>query len=69
MGTSTGHDPERELERSADELEERIEKLDEHIHEAERKAEESPTTQPPDEVGDYHDTDDQQGGEDPEGAG
>lgn len=39
MGTTTGQDPERDLKRTADELEERLGTLDEHIHDAAAKAE------------------------------
>jgi hypothetical protein len=55
-------DPEQAMERSADELEERVDRLETHIDEAKElsTAEEL--------VGDWDQTDDQAGGEDPVGA-
>ena len=69
MQHRTGADPDHDLERTGDELEERIEHLDDQIadarHEAELRAEEQ---DPFEEVaGDWEDTDDDAGGEDPEG--
>jgi hypothetical protein len=55
-------DPEQAIERSADELEQRVERLESQIDEAKdlSTAEEL--------VGDWDQTDDQAGGEDPVGA-
>jgi hypothetical protein len=63
-------DPDRNLERSGDELEERLERLDEHIDDSkqEAKARSKEGEDPFEEVaGDWEDTDDDAGGEDPEG--
>jgi hypothetical protein len=64
-------DPDTQLERSGDELEERLDKLGEHIEDAEKKAaarrEEAKGLE--DVAGDREDTDDEAGGEDPQGAG
>jgi hypothetical protein len=59
--------PERELERSGDELEERIDHLDDQIDEARQEAHARADEQDPfEEVsGDWEDTDDAAGGEDP----
>ena len=65
MQHPTGTDPERDLERSGDELEERIEHLDDQIGEARTRAEEQDPFE--DEAGDWEDTDDDSGGEDAEG--
>ena len=65
MQHPAGTDPERELERGGDELEERIEKLDDQIGEARTRAEEQDPFE--DEAGDWEDTDDDSGGEDAEG--
>jgi hypothetical protein len=68
MEHSTDTDPEQDLERSGDELEERIERLDEHIGEARQEAEARSEDPDPveDTAGDWEDTDDDSGGEDPE---
>ena len=55
-------DPEQAIERSADELEERVERLEESIDEAK----EASTAEGI--IGDWGQTDDQAGGEDPVGA-
>jgi hypothetical protein len=54
------HDPEQAIERDAAELEERIERLEGQIDESHSGLEEI--------VGDWDQTDDQAGGEDPVGA-
>ena len=61
-------EPERDLERSGDELEERIERLDEEIGEAQNEAKARSEDPDPfeDAAGDWEDTDDDAGGEDPE---
>jgi hypothetical protein len=63
----TGTDPERELKRTGDELEERIDHLDDRIGEARREAQARHEDQDPLEetAGDWEDTDDDAGGEDP----
>jgi hypothetical protein len=60
-------DPDRELERSGDELEERIDHLDDQIDEARQEARaRADDPDPIEEVsGDWEDTDDDAGGEDP----
>jgi hypothetical protein len=67
MERSTSGDVERNLERSGDELEERIGHLDAQIDEAKHEAStRSEDTDTGDEVvGDWEDTDDDAGGEDP----
>jgi hypothetical protein len=68
MEHETRTDPEQDLERSGDELEERIERLDDHIGEAkqEAKARAEDEHRFDDPEGD-EDTDDDAGGEDPAG--
>jgi hypothetical protein len=66
-------DPEQALERQADELEERVERLGGDIDEAkdrlkDRAAEAEHLGQAEDVAGDWSETDDQAGGEDPVGA-
>ena len=60
-------DPERNLEGSADELEGRIGRLDEHIDESKREVRARREESEPfeDVAGDWEDTDDAAGGEDP----
>jgi len=69
MEQRTATDPERELKRSGDELEERIDRLDDHIGEAHQEAHARREEQDPfeDAAGDFEDTDDDAGGEDPAG--
>ena len=55
-------DPEQAIERSADELEERVERLEASLDEAKELATADEL------VGDWDQTDDQAGGEDPVGA-
>lgn len=67
MEPSTKVDPERALERTGDELEERLGRLDEHIGDARqaaqsRREEADPAAQA---AGDWEDTDDDSGGDDP----
>jgi hypothetical protein len=63
-------DPDHELERTGDELEERLDRLDGDIDEtkkelrARKEADEDPFS---DTAGDWEDTEDDSGGEDPEG--
>jgi hypothetical protein len=66
QGTTT--EPERGLERTGDELEERIEKLDDHIGEAKQEAQARREESDPfeDAAGDTDDDDDN-GGQDPAG--
>ena len=69
MEQRTTTDPERELERTGDELEERIDDLDDHIDEARQEAQGAPRGVRPveeDAAGDWEDTDDDAGGEDAE---
>ena len=68
MEHSTSTDPEKDLERTGDELEQRIEGLDDHIGEARQEAQSRAEDNNPleDEAGDWEDTDDDAGGEDPE---
>ncbi len=66
-------DPEKAIERDADELEQRVERLGEHIDEAkdhlEQRAKDAQRLgQAEDVAGDWDQTDDQAGGEDPVGA-
>jgi hypothetical protein len=62
-------DPDQDLEHTGDELEERIERLDDHIDESRKEASargqenEDPFE---DVAGDWEDTDDDAGGEDPD---
>jgi hypothetical protein len=63
-------DPDRDLKRTGDELEERLERLDEDIVESRKQAEtRSEENEDPFEeaAGDWEDTEDAGGGEDPEG--
>ena len=63
-------EPERNLKQSGDELEERLDRLDEHIDESRKEATaRSEENEDPfeDVAGDWEDTDDAAGGEDPEG--
>jgi hypothetical protein len=62
-------DPDRDLARSGDELEERIDKLDEHIDDSKRelRARREDTDPGEDVAGDWEDTEDDAGGEDPAG--
>jgi hypothetical protein len=64
-----GTDPEHDLARTGEELEERIERLDDHIGEARQEAKARAQDEDPFEnaAGDWEDTDDDAGGEDPEG--
>jgi hypothetical protein len=66
--SATGTDPDRDLERTGDELEERIDHLDDQIDEARKEAHTRAEEQDPfeDVAGDWEDTDDDSGGEDPE---
>ena len=68
MEHETRTDPEQDLERSGDELEERIDRLDEHIGEAKQEAKARAEDEDPfeDAEGDWEETDDAAGGEDPE---
>jgi hypothetical protein len=71
MGTE--EDPERALRDAGDELEERIEHLSEHLEEAherldERREEARRLGEAEDIVGDFRDSDDDAGGDDPSGA-
>ena len=68
MQQRTHTDPEHELERTGDELEERIERLDGAIGEARQEAKARHEDQDPaeDVAGDWEETDDDAGGEDPE---
>ena len=66
-------DPGQAIEHDADELEERVEKLSAHIDDArerleDRVAEAQELGEAQDVVGDFEQTDDQAGGEDPVGA-
>jgi len=66
-------DPEKAIERDADELEKRVERLGEHIDEAkdhlkQRTKEAEHLGRAEDVAGDWDQTDDQAGGEDPVGA-
>lgn len=63
-------DPDQNLERSGDELEERLDRLDDDIDDARKEASaRSEQNEDPFEnaAGDWEDTDDDAGGEDPEG--
>lgn len=63
-------DPDTNLERTGDEMEERLDRLDDHIDESrkEAKARSEQNENPFEDVaGDWEDTDDDAGGEDPEG--
>jgi hypothetical protein len=68
MQQETHTDPEHDLERTGDELEERIDRLDDKIGEARQEAEARSEDEDPfeDTAGDWEDTDDDAGGEDPE---
>ena len=68
MQHRTGADPDHDLERTGDELEERIHSLDDHIDDARQEARTRAEEQDPfeDVAGDWEDTDDEAGGEDPE---
>ena len=64
-------DPEHDLEHTGDELEERIERIDDNIEESrkEASARSEQNNDPFEETaGDWEDTDDASGGEDPKGA-
>ena len=63
MEQRTATDPERELKRSGDELEERIDRLDDHIGEARQDAQARREEQDPSEdpAGDSDDDDDESG--------
>jgi hypothetical protein len=66
------NDPEHELEHAGDELEERLERLEDHLDHAkdELEARKEDTDEPlGDTAGDWQETHDEAGGEDPEGAG
>jgi hypothetical protein len=69
MEQRTTTDPERDLEHTGDELEGRIEQIDDHIGEAKQEAQARREEQDPfeDVAGDFEDTDDDAGGEDPSG--
>jgi hypothetical protein len=60
-------DPDRDLARSGDELEERIDQLDEHIDDSKRELRARREDSDPGEdlAGDWEDTEDDAGGEDP----
>ncbi len=63
-------EPERNLEQTGDELEERLDRLDDHIDESRKEAtaRSEENADPFENVaGDWEDTDDNAGGEDPEG--
>jgi hypothetical protein len=64
----TGTDPEHDLERTGDELEERLGQLDDNIDTARKEAKARSEDQDPSEdvAGDWEDTDDDSGGGDPE---
>ena len=66
MEQRTTTDPDHELERTGDELEERIERLDDHIGEARHEAQARREEQAPDEDADWDDSEDDDG-EDPAG--
>jgi hypothetical protein len=68
MEHRTTTDPDSALERTGDELEERLETLDDHIGEARQEAKARSEDPDPFEeaAGDWEDTDDDSGGEDPE---
>jgi hypothetical protein len=68
MEQRTHTDPEHDLERTGDELEERIERLDDRIGEARNEAQARSDDPDPfeDTAGDWEDTDDDAGSEDPE---
>lgn len=67
MDQRTTTDPERELERTGDELEERIDHLDDHIGEAKQEAQARHEEQSPFENGDSELDDDDDGAADPGG--
>jgi hypothetical protein len=69
MEQRTTTDPDRELERAGDELEQGIERVDDRIDEARQEAQARREEQDPfeDAAGDFEDTDDDAGGEDPSG--
>jgi hypothetical protein len=71
MTTKRTGDPGASLERAGDELEERLGALGDHIEDAERQARERRDEATPLEsvAGDWEDTDDEAGGQDPAGAG
>lgn len=63
-------DPDTNLKRTGDEMEERLDRLDDHIDESRKEASaRSEQNEDPFEnvAGDWEDTDDAAGGEDPEG--
>jgi hypothetical protein len=66
MDLATKRDPDEELKRGGDELEERIERLGDHIDEARRTAQSRPEVTNK-AAGDWEDSDDDAGGEDPSG--
>jgi hypothetical protein len=68
MEQRTTTDPERELERTGDELEERLEGLDDHIGEARQEAQARREEQDPfEDTGADADDDDESAGGDPDG--
>jgi hypothetical protein len=69
MEQRTTTDPERKLERTGDELEERIGRLDDHIDDARQEAKARREGSGPEEdvAGDWEDTDDDAGGQAPDG--
>ena len=69
--TMAQRDPDTNLQRTTDELEERLGRLGDHIDEAEQKAEARRRDDAgvDDAVGDYEEVHDETGGEDPAGAG
>jgi hypothetical protein len=69
--TMEQRDPDTNLQRTTDELEERLGRLSDHIDEAERKAEvrRREDAGVDDAIGDYEEVHDESGGEDPSGAG
>jgi hypothetical protein len=64
---TTTEGPEREMERGAEEPEEGIERLGEHIEDAEKATERRAEVVGEGVGGDWEDTDDDAGGEDPSG--
>lgn len=67
MEQRTTTDPEHELERTGDELEERLEGLDDHIGEARQQAQARREEEDPFEDAAADADDDESGGEDPDG--
>ena len=68
MQQRTRTDPDHDLARTGDELEERIERLDDEIGQAQNEAKARSEDPDPfeDAAGDWEETDDDAGGEDPE---